>query len=114
MSGGPGDGYEVDPTRLAGQAGQLDPLVSRVSTIHGTLTEALAEAGPCWGTDAVGRSFAAVHADPADATLTRLGSLPRRLGSVGTRFTDTATTYEGDDQHAVDRLRATGAPTAEA
>jgi hypothetical protein len=108
------DGYEADPARLAGQAGQLDPLAGRVSSIHRTLSEALAEAGPCWGADAVGESFGAVHAGPADSTLTRLGALPSQLGSVGTRFTDTAATYEGDDERGVDRLRAAGPGVTEA
>lgn len=107
------DGYEADPTRLAGQAGQLDPLAGRVTSIHETLSAALAEAGPCWGGDAVGQSFGAAHAGPADSTLSRLGALPSRLGSVATRFTDTATTYEGDDQHGAERLRAAGPDLAE-
>jgi uncharacterized protein YukE len=102
------DGYEVDTAALAAQAGQLDPLASRVASIHSTLSESLSEAGPCWGTDAVGQSFAAAHAGPADTTLTTLGGLPGRLGSVGTRFTATAATYEGDDQHGAARVRAAG------
>ena len=102
------DGYEVDTTALAGQAGQLDPLASRVASIHSTLSEALAQAGPCWGSDAVGQSFGATHAGPADATLAQLGGLPDKLGSVGTRFTTTAATYEGDDQHGAARVRAAG------
>jgi hypothetical protein len=108
------DGYEADTARLAGQAGQLDPLVDKVSTIHRTLSEALSEAGPCWGADAVGQSFDAAHAGPADTTLSALGSLPERLGSVGTRLTATAATYEGDDQHGVQRLRAADPSTIEA
>jgi hypothetical protein len=108
------DGYTADVDRLAGQAGQLDPLVDRVATIHRTLSESLAEAGPCWGGDAVGESFGAAHAGQADTTLTQLGALPDQLGSVGTRFTDTATTYAGDDQHGVERLRAAGPDGAEA
>lgn len=107
------DGYQVDTGALAAQAGQLDPLASRVASIHTALSEALAEAGPCWGTDAVGQSFGATHAGSADATLTQLGGLPDRLGSVGTRFTATAATYEGDDQHGAARVRAAG-PDAEA
>jgi hypothetical protein len=102
------DGYDVDTAALAGQAGQLDPLASRVASIHSTLSAALAEAGPCWGSDAVGQSFGSTHAGPADATLAQLGGLPDKLGSVGTRFTATAATYEGDDQHGAERVRAAG------
>jgi hypothetical protein len=108
------DGYQVDTGRLAGQEGQLDPLVNRVASIHRTLTAALGEAGPCWGSDAVGQSFGATHADPADSTLTQLGALPDQLGGVGTRFTATAARYEGDDQHGVERLGAAGPDLTEA
>ncbi len=107
------DGYEADPARLAGQAGQLDPLVGRITSIHETLSAALAEAGPCWGGDAVGQSFAAAHAGPADSALAQLGALPSRMGSVATGFTDTAARYESDDQHGVERLRAAGPDLAE-
>jgi hypothetical protein len=64
----------------------------------------LSAAGPCWGTDAVGQSFAAAHADQADATLGRLTGLPERLGSVGTRFAETAAGYSSADDDSVDRL----------
>lgn len=107
------DGYEADPARLAGQAGQLDPLAGRVASIHETLSAALAEAGACWGGDAVGQSFGAAHAGPADSTLAQLGTLPSQLGSVGTRFTDTAARYSADDEHGVERLRAAGPELAE-
>jgi hypothetical protein len=108
------DGYQVDTDRLAGQEGQLDPLVGRVTSIHQTLSAALGEAGPCWGSDAVGQSFGAAHAGPADSTLTQLGGLPDRLGSVGTRFTATAARYDGDDEHGVERLHAAGPDLTEA
>jgi hypothetical protein len=106
------DGYEVDPARLAQQGAQLDPLAGRVTAIHETLSAALSESGACWGSDAVGQSFAGAHSGPADSTLTQLGALPEQLGSVGTRFSATAATYEGDDQHGAARLRAAG-PDAE-
>ena len=102
------DGYEVDTSRLAGQEGRLDPLVGQVSDIHRTLSSALADAGACWGSDTVGQSFDAAHSGPAATTLNQLSALPSQLGSVGTRFTATAATYEGDDQHGVERLRAAG------
>jgi hypothetical protein len=108
------DGYRADTDRLAGQEGQLDPIAGRVTSIHETLTAALAEAGACWGSDAVGQSFATAHVDPADSTLAQLGALPEQLGSVGTKFTATAARYEGDDEHGVERLRAAGPDLTEA
>lgn len=98
------DGFDVDVDGLTGRAGQFDGLVERLGTIERDLTDALAATGPCWGTDAVGQSFAAAHADPADATLGRLAGLPEQLGSVGTRFADTAAGYASADDAAAEHL----------
>lgn len=101
------DGYDVDAERLAGQASQFEPLTTRVAEIHRGLTEVLSADGVCWGTDAVGRSFASVHAQPSDDVLARLSALSGRLGSVGTRLSDTAVTYGAGEQDALDHLNAT-------
>jgi uncharacterized protein YukE len=89
--------FRADPAQLADQAGQFAELADRAAAIHRELADALAEVGSCWGTDTVGRGFAEVHAGPADATLGQLGALPARLGSVGTRFADTAAAYRQQD-----------------
>jgi hypothetical protein len=104
MHGG-SEGFEVDAERLAGQAQQFEPLSSRVAAIHRGLADALSD-GACWGTDAVGQSFSAVHAQSADDVVTRLSALSGRLGSVGTRLSDTATTYGAGEQTAIDNLKA--------
>jgi hypothetical protein len=101
------DGYDVDAELLAAQAGQFEPLSTRVAAIHRGLTEILAADGACWGTDAVGQSFSTAHAGAADDVVTRLSALPDRLGSVGTRLTETATTYSAGEQDAVDHIKAT-------
>jgi hypothetical protein len=100
------DGFRADTDRLASQAGQFGDLASRAEEIHRTLSESLTSTGQCWGTDAVGQSFGAAHAGPADGTMTSLSSLSGQLGGVGTRFADTATGYTGTDQGVEDRLRA--------
>lgn len=102
------DGFAADPETLAARAGQFDDLADRVDAIHRTLAENLAAAGPCWGTDAVGRSFDAAHTGPSEGTLAELSALTGRLGGVGTRLTGTATTYTAVDDGAGERLRATG------
>lgn len=108
------DGYTADAERLASEAGQFEGLAGRVAAIHRTLSEALAQDGACWGADAVGESFGAVHVGPADATMSRLGSLSEQLGGVGTRFSATAARYTSDDEGGVERLRAAGPDVAEA
>lgn len=100
------DGFEVDADRLAGQAAQFEPLVGRLGAIHRTLADALSTDGACWGNDAVGQSFSAVHAEPADDAASRLSALSDRLGSVGTRLSATARTYRTVDQSAIERLNA--------
>jgi hypothetical protein len=99
------DGYEVDAELLSGRASQFEPLSTRVAAIHRGLTDALAD-GACWGTDAVGESFSSVHAQPADDVVNRLSALSERLGSVGTRLSDTAATYDAGERSAVDDLKA--------
>ena len=100
------DGFDVDVDGLTGRAGQFGGLVDRLGTIERDLTDALSAAGPCWGTDAVGQSFAAAHTGAADETLGRLAGLPERLGSVGTRFAETAAGYSAADDAGVEHLTA--------
>jgi hypothetical protein len=100
------DGFEVDAERLANRATQFEPLAGRIDKIHQSLTDALSQDGPCWGNDAVGQSFAAVHATPANDALTRLSTLPGRMTSVSTRLTDTANTYRTGESGAVDNVKA--------
>lgn len=107
------DGFDVDVDRLSGQAGQFDGLVTRLGAIHRQLNDALAATGRCWGGDAVGQSFSAVHATPADTTFAQLTSLPDQVSSVGTRFSDTATSYASTDAAGVEHLNAAD-PTADA
>ncbi|HEV2784391.1 MAG TPA: hypothetical protein VGX25_33815 [Actinophytocola sp.] len=102
------DGFTADADRLAAQAGQFPGLAERAGAIHRELSDALAETGACWGGDTVGQSFAAVHTGPADSTLGGLGALPDRLGSVGTRFADTATAYRDQDAAGARDLSAAG------
>jgi hypothetical protein len=100
------DGFDVDVGGLTDRAGQFDGLVDRLGTIERDLTDALSATGSCWGTDAVGQSFAAAHADPADATLGRLAGLSEQLGSVGGRFADTATGYSSSDDAGAEHVTA--------
>jgi hypothetical protein len=73
-------------------------LAERAKAIHTELTAALSAAGPCWGDDEAGRSFAAGHVEPAGQTLDRLGTLPGQLADVGDRFGTTARSYQQSDQ----------------
>jgi hypothetical protein len=98
------NGYEVDTTRLARHAAEFPGFADQVGAIHSELTTALAAAGPCWGDDAPGQSFADGHVRPASGTLDRIGALPAQLSDVGDRFTATAAGYRQADEHGRDLL----------
>lgn len=100
------DGFDADADQLASKATEFEPLVGRLGAIHRNLSDALSTDGACWGMDAVGRSFSAVHADPADDAVGRLSALSDRLGSVGTRLSASAGTYRAVDDSAIQRLKA--------
>lgn len=100
-------GFAADAERLASQAEQFDGLTERVGKIQRDLSDVLDAAGSCWGADAVGQSFAGAHTGSADDTLGRLSALPDQLGSVGTRFADTAAGYRDLESGAVRRLQST-------
>lgn len=104
------DGFTADAQRLAAQAEHFDGFAGRVGAIHRDLADALDAAGPCWGGDDVGQSFAAAHTGAADDTLGRLSGMPDRLGSVGTRFTETAAAYRDLDSGAAQTLSGTTDP----
>lgn len=97
---GPGmtAGFQVDPVALARHAGEFPALADRARAIHTELAAALSAAGPCWGDDEAGRSFAAGHVQPAGQTLDLLGTLPGRLADVGDRFGATARAYQQSDR----------------
>lgn len=98
------EGFRVSADELAANAGQFAGLAERVDSIHRDLADRLGALGECWGADAIGQSFSAVHAAPADATITALGGLAGKLGDVGERFTGNAAAYAEGEQDNVGRL----------
>ena len=101
------DGFQVDPEQLATDAGEFHGLAERAGRIHADLRASLDALGSPWGDDDAGRSFADVHAAPADETLGRLQALPGQLGDVGGRFVASAKTYDDADVTGVTELTAT-------
>ncbi|HEY3752247.1 MAG TPA: hypothetical protein VGL80_23940 [Pseudonocardiaceae bacterium] len=92
-------GFQADPAKLARHAADFPGLAEQAGAIHSELSTALAAAGPCWGGDAAGQSFADGHVRPANGTLDRLAALPGQLTDVGDRFTATATNYQQVDEY---------------
>jgi uncharacterized protein YukE len=98
------NGYEVDTTKLARHAAEFPGFADQVGAIHRELTTALDAAGPCWGGDAPGQSFADGHVQPSSGTLDRINALPGQLSDVGDRFTATAAGYRQADEYGKDLL----------
>ncbi|WP_424189466.1 hypothetical protein ACOBQX_12950 [Actinokineospora sp. G85] len=90
-----GPGFRAETDALAARAGQFDDIAARAAAIHRDLDDALAAAGPCWGADVIGETFARAYLGPAQDTLGSLGALPGLLGDVGGRFLSTARAYDG-------------------
>ncbi|MBO0840035.1 MAG: hypothetical protein J2O49_04365 [Sciscionella sp.] len=95
----------VDVDGLREHAKRFGPLADRAGDVHRALRGALS-GGACWGDDEAGRSFAQVHAEDADATLSRLGGLSDKLADVGEKFLGTANDYAGADEHGARALHA--------
>ena len=91
-------GFSADAARLRQHGGEFAGHAERTATIHRRLSQALDEAGACWGDDEAGRNFAAGYNEPAQDTLRGLGALPADLADVGDRFTGTAQRYERTEQ----------------
>jgi hypothetical protein len=102
-------GFTADTDSLTARAAEFPDLAARAGRIHRELVDALAEVGQCWGSDRVGQSFTAVHAEPSDATLGRLGSLTGELGAVGTRLAETSTAYREQDANSAANINAADA-----
>ncbi|WP_216214142.1 type VII secretion target [Amycolatopsis aidingensis] len=103
-------GFAVDTDRLDAKAAELGELAERAAGIAAELDRALAATGAAWGTDAVGRSFAAAHEVPAEQTRERLRALPERIGELHRRLTEAAAAYRAGDAEAADRVRDAGTP----
>jgi hypothetical protein len=98
------NGFQADPATIAKHAAEFPGYADRIGAAHRELAAALEAAGPCWGDDPAGRSFADGHLRPANGTLDRIGALPGQLNDVGDRFTVTATGYQQVDQYGADLL----------
>ncbi|WP_199439486.1 WXG100 family type VII secretion target [Umezawaea beigongshangensis] len=108
-----GRGFEADLDRLDSGATTFSGFAEAAGRIASDLRQALDEHGACWGTDAVGTSFAESHVRHASDALDRVGGLPGRLGGVGTRFGQAAAGYRGVDSGEAAQLRATAIPSTE-
>ena len=91
-------GFSTDVDRVLDRASQLDSLSDTAQSIFKELSDALAAAGQCWGTDQVGQSFASGYTDAAEATFKLVKALPGQLTDVGGRLADHARIHRSADQ----------------
>lgn len=106
MSGG----FEVDPGRLAAEAGEFAALAERARAVARELADALDAVPRPWGTDAVGESFAAIHVDAAGRTRSRASEIAAALEQFGTALREASGAYADADTDAADAVRAVEQP----
>ncbi|WAL64941.1 hypothetical protein ORV05_29045 [Amycolatopsis cynarae] len=93
-------GFEADAGRLAAGAKDFDGHAERAGRIAAELARALADAPAAWGDDAVGRSFAAGHARPANETAEGIRALAGQLSELGTSLAEAARRYSSGEDAA--------------
>ena len=98
-------GFSADPAKLRQHGDEFAGHAERAGEVHRQLSQAVTEAGQCWGDDEAGQAFAAAYQQPAQDTLSKLGALPAGLADVGLRFTGTADRYEQTEQDNAANLR---------
>lgn len=91
-------GFSTDVDRVLDRAGQLDGLSDTARSIFTELSDALAAAGECWGSDQVGQSFATGYIESASATFGLVKALPGQLADVGGRLAEHADIHRSADQ----------------
>jgi uncharacterized protein YukE len=104
------NGFRTENDELARRAGAFAGLSERARGIVDQLNDSLGGYGDCWGSDAVGRSFAETHVGPAEAALQGIGALPGGLFDVGIKLGDTAATYADAEQTSTGIVRDAGRP----
>ena len=98
-------GFDAELTKLAEGATEFTGHSSSAGKIVADLSGVLDSVGLCWGSDAIGQSFARGHVAKADDALGKLDGLPARFDGVGDRFAATARTYGQVDGGAAGSLR---------
>lgn len=96
--------FYVDADLLAQHAGRFNGCADQLASIHAELGRALDDTAGCWGSDAVGQSFADSHVAAVQSTLDVLHALPGKMSDVGDRFADTATAYRTSDAEQANRF----------
>jgi uncharacterized protein YukE len=97
-------GFRSDTGQLAQRAEEFDELAGQAERLTRALRQSAESAGQCWGTDAIGQSFAATHQQRAQQTLDELGELPGRLRDMGAKFAETASNQRHVDAANADML----------
>ncbi|AOS65496.1 WXG100 family type VII secretion target [Actinoalloteichus hymeniacidonis] len=91
--------YLVDPDQLETRAGRFTGLSGQVEDAAAALRDALAETEGCWGSDEIGRNFAARHVGPSAEVVELLDALPGELLDMRDRLQATARDYSSVDEH---------------
>ncbi|MFJ1457236.1 WXG100 family type VII secretion target [Nocardia sp. N2S4-5] len=103
-----GESLHVDPGGLRAHGAAFLDAADRAQQIFDRLTDALAEAGPCWGDDEPGKQFAVNYTPDADRTVSGFREVMRALRDLGDAVTGASGRYDDQDVDAASRIAATG------
>lgn len=98
------NGFRSDVEQLAGKAGEFEDHAAHARRVAEDLRRAVESAGRCWGSDEIGRSFAATHQHRAEQALEALEALPGRLDEMGAKFAASAETYRRVEETNVEEF----------
>lgn len=102
-----GESLRVDPEGLRAHGGAFLDAADRAQQIFDRLTEALSEAGPCWGDDEPGKQFATNYTPDADHAVTGFRDLTRALRELGAAVTGASGKYDDQDVDSASRIART-------
>lgn len=99
-------GFSADADRIGARSRDFGDHAQRARKVAETLQSSVGEQP--WGDDAVGQSFAAAHAAPAERALQLLGGLGGELDAMGAKFAGAAQTYRAVDDEGAGDVDAAG------
>lgn len=103
-----GESLHVDPEGLRAYGAAFLHAADRAQQIFDRLTDALSEAGPCWGDDEPGKQFAEHYTPDADRTVAGFREVTRALRELGDAVTGASSSYNDADVDSAGRITETG------
>ncbi|MFI6218555.1 hypothetical protein ACIBCD_41645 [Nocardia brasiliensis] len=95
----------IDLAALRASRQELDRMAADAADLLTRLRSSLAQAGPCWGSDRPGRTFAQGYEPTCADALRELNELVEVLNQMGHSLTDTANAFNERDITVAEQMR---------